>query len=279
MALPTRHHGRLFLEIVHDNGRAAIARQRSSPPLQVFGLQYDATGAAAYLQIVNPTGGLFEGDTADVEIAVRSGAHLYLTTQAATKIYPSEHGATTQQRTRLHVAAGAVLEYFPLPLIPFARARFAQDTTVRVEPGGVCLVAEVLAPGRAARGERFAYHLVDNRGEAWVGEHLALFEQMILEPQRRSPESLGGLDGRSYLATLYVFASQSFEAWVPEWNRRLTERYGGCVGIAELAYGGMVARILGDTAQETCRRLEAVHILIRQEGLGLPPLRVYRPYS
>lgn len=279
MALPARHHGRLSLEIVCDHGRTAIARQRSSPPLQVFGLQHDAASATAYLQIVNPTGGLFEGDTADVEILVRSGAHLYLTTQAAAKIYPSEHGATTQQRTRLHVAAGAVLEYFPLPLIPFAGARYAQDTTIRVEPGGICLLAEVLAPGRAARGERFGYRLLRNRVEAWVGERLALFEQMILEPQRRSPESLGGLDGRSYLATLYVIASQSFETRVPAWNRRLTERYGGCVGIAELAYGGLLARILGDTAQETWRRLEAVHILIRQEGLGLPPLRVYRPYS
>jgi urease accessory protein len=278
MALPTRHHGRLALEVVGDRGRTAIAHQRSSPPLQIFGLQHDA-GTAAYLQIVNPTGGLFEGDAADVEITVRSGAHLYLTTQAATKIYPAEHGAMTQQHTSLRVASGAVLEYVPLPLIPFARARYAQDTTIRVEPGGICLVAEVLAPGRAARGERFAYRLVRNRVEAWVGEHLALFEQMILEPPRRSPAGLGGLDGRCYLATLYVFASQPLAAWVPTWNRRLTARYGEGVGIAELAYGGLVVRILGDTAQETMRRLETVHVLIRQEGLGLPPLRVYRPYS
>lgn len=279
MALPARHHGRLAIEIVCNNGRTAIAHQRSSPPLQIFGLQHDATGAAAYLQIVNPTGGLFEGDTADVEITVQSGAHLYLTTQAATKIYPSEHEAITQQRTRLHVAPGAVLEYFPLPLIPFAQARYAQDTTIRVEPGGVCLVGEVLAPGRIARGERFGYRLVRHRVEAWVGEHLALCEQMILEPRHRSFKGLGGLEGRSYLASLYVLAAQSFETWVPLWNRRLTERYGEGVGVTELAYGGLVARLLGDTAQEIWRRLETVHVLIREEGLGLPPLRVYEPYS
>jgi hypothetical protein len=27
------------------------------------------------------------------------------------------------------------------------------------------------------------------------------------------------------------------------------------------------------------RRLDVVHRLIRQEGLGLPPLRVYRPFE
>jgi urease accessory protein len=279
MALPASHHGRLSLEVVCERGRTAIARQRASPPLQIFGLQQDAAGAAAYLQIVNPTGGLCEGDTAEIEVTVAPGAHLYLTTQAATKIYPAAHGAMARQRTRLHVASGAVLEYFPLPLILFAGARYAQDTSIRVEPGGVCLVAEVLAPGRLARGERFAYHLVRTRVEAWLGERLALCEQMILEPPRRSPEGLGGLDGRPYLATLYVLASHAFEAWVPAWNRRLAAQYGGCVGMSELAYGGLVARVLGDTAQETVRRLELVDGLVREEGLGLPPLRVYRPYG
>ena len=30
---------------------------------------------------------------------------------------------------RLRVASGAILEYFPLPLIPFARALYVQEMT------------------------------------------------------------------------------------------------------------------------------------------------------
>jgi urease accessory protein len=279
MALLARHHGRLSLELANDAGHTIITRQRSHLPLQIFGLQYVAHGATAYLQIVNPCGGLFEGDTAEIEVTMHPGTGLYLTTQAATKIYPADHGEVTCQRTRLHVASGAILEYCPLPLMPFAQALYSQETTVQVEPGGVCLVAEVLAPGRAARGERFAYQMIRSRIEGWVGKQLTLFDQMILEPRQRSYEGLGLLQGRHYLGMLYVLTIQSFDGHIPDWNRQLMQRYGETIGITALAHGGLVVRLLGGTSQEVLRRLDAVHHLIRQDGLGLPPLQVYRPYA
>jgi urease accessory protein len=278
MPPPAHQHGRLCLELESDQGRTVIVRQRSTPPLQIFGLQHDAEGAA-YLQIVNPSGGLCEGDTLHVDITVHTGAHLYLTTTAATKIYPAEHGEVTRQQIRLYVASGAILEYMPLPLMPFAQAMYVQETTMHIEPGGVCMVAEVLAPGRMARGERLDYRLVRSRVEGWMGEQLALSEQMRLEPLRYSPDGLGLLDGRSHLATLYVLASPSFAAWIPAWNRRLTEQFDASVGITELVQGGLVARLLADTAQQICRRLEVVHTVIRAEALGLTPLAVYRPWA
>jgi urease accessory protein len=279
MSLTARHRGYLSLELVRDDGRTAIARQRSCPPLQTFGLQYDGRNGSAYLQIVNPSGGLFEGDSAEVEVSLQRGAHLYLTTQAATKIYPAEHGEVTRQHIRLRVASGAILEYFPLPLIPFARAMYVQEMALHVESGGMCLVAEALAPGRVARGERFAYHMVRGRVEAWVDAQLALFEQLSLKPEQHSYEGLGVLDGKSYVASLYVLTSQVLDPWIPGWNRRLTEQYGECIGITALAHGGLIVRLLGQTGQQVLRRLDAVHRLIREEGLGLPPVCVYRPFE
>ena len=82
------------------------------------------------------------------------------------------------------MAGGAILEYVPLPLIPFAGALYAQEIDIRVESGGICLVAEVLAPGRSARGERFAYRMVRSRVEGWVDDRLALFDQLSLQPEQ-----------------------------------------------------------------------------------------------
>jgi urease accessory protein len=279
MSLSARHHGYLVLELTCDNGRTAITSQRSRPPLQIFGLQSADRYGGAYLQIVNPCGGLFEGDRAEIEVSLQRGARLYLTTQAATKIYPAGHGEVTCQHVRLQVAAGAVLDYFRLPLIPFARSLYAQETTIQVESGGICLVAEVLAPGRVARGEHFAYSMLRSRVEGWVDGQLALFEQIILLPEENSYEGLGILDGKCYVASLYVLTSQALERCIPGWNRHLTEQYGECIGITTLAHGGLVVRILGQTGQEVLRRLDAAHRLIREEGLGLPPACVYRPFE
>jgi urease accessory protein len=279
MSLPARPHGYLSLDLVYDDGRTAIARQRCRPPLQTFGLQNADRHGGAYLQILNPCGGLFEGDSAAVEVRLQRGAHLYLTTQAATKVYPAEHGQVTRQRIRLHVAAGAILEFFPLPLIPFARALYTQETEIQVESGGVCLVAEVLAPGRVARGECFAYHMVRSRVEGWMDDRLALFEQLMLQPAQRTYTGVGLLDEKSYVATLYVLTSEDLTSWLSGWNRCLAGLYGECVGITALAFGGLVVRLLGQTGQEVLRRLDVVHRLIREEGLGLPPLQVYRPFE
>ena len=250
-----------------------------SPPLQIFGLQEDDLGRSAYLQIVNPCGGLFEGDTAELDVRVEDGVSLYLTTQAATKIYPSEHGVVSRQGTRFHVTPGGILEYCPLPLIPFARARFIQEMTIVVEPGGICLVAEVLAPGRLARGERFAYDMVRSCVEGWIGVQPVVFEQMILEPRRGLLTGVGLLDHGIYLGTLYVLTTQSLDAWVSRWNRQLAEDYSERVGVTPLAYGGLVVRILGQTGQEVLRRLDSLRNIIRREGLGLPTLQVYRPFA
>jgi urease accessory protein len=279
MSRPGRHHGYLSLELVCDGGRTAIARQRSRPPLQTFGLQEADGQGSAYLQILNPCGGLFEGDSAEIEVTLQRGAHLYLTTQAATKIYPVEHGRLIRQHIRLRVASGATLEYLPLPLIPFAHAQYVQKTEIHVEAGGVCFVAEVLAPGRVARGERFAYHMLRGRVEGWVGDQLVLFEQLMLQPEQTSYAGLGVLDGKSYVATLYVLTSQVLAPLIPGWNRCLTKQYGEAIGITALAYGGLVVRLLGHTGQEVLRRLDAAHRLIREKGLELPPLQIYRPFE
>jgi urease accessory protein len=151
--------------------------------------------------------------------------------------------------------------------------------TVQVESGGVCMVAEVLAPGRVARGERFAYHLLRSRVEGWVGDRLALFEQLILQPGQHSYDGIGILDGKSYVASLYVLTSRSLDQRLPEWNHRLAEQYGECVGITALGFGGLVVRLLAQTGQEAMRRVHGVHRLIAEEGLGLPPACIYRPFE
>jgi urease accessory protein UreH len=112
-----------------------------------------------------------------------------------------------------------------------------------------------------------------------VDDRLAVFEQLTLRPGQHEYTGVGLLDGNSHLATLYVLTSRSFTAWLPAWNRRLTEQYGTGVGVTELAHGGLVIRLLARTGQEVMKRVHAAHNLIRTEGLGLPPLQVFQPYA
>src|SRR5689334_352813 len=71
----------------------------------------------ALLYLLNPTGGLLDGDGQGVELIARSGSRCVVVGQSATRIHPSLTGFSTQQ-WRIHVEAGAALAVLPGPAIP-----------------------------------------------------------------------------------------------------------------------------------------------------------------
>ena len=124
-------------------------------PLQVLRHVYlDETGTA-YVYLLNPGGGVLGGDTYTSTVTVGAGAHAYLTTPSATKLYAAP-GAATQQHIEFTLHAGAVLRYLPEQTIPFANAALQQQMTIRLGPGACVFLGEIVAPGRLARGESFA---------------------------------------------------------------------------------------------------------------------------
>jgi urease accessory protein len=56
------------------------------------------------------------------------------------------------------VEEGALLAMLPDPTVCFAGARYEQRTCVRLASGAAAVIVDVLAAGRGARGERWAFH-------------------------------------------------------------------------------------------------------------------------
>ena len=85
-------------------------------------------------------------------VVVEPEARVCLTTPSATKLYATP-GTPARQQLDITLHAGAVLEYLPEQIIPFAQAAFRQQMTVRLGPGACVLAMEIVAPGRLARGK------------------------------------------------------------------------------------------------------------------------------
>src|SRR5439155_4595310 len=149
----------------------------------------------------------------------------HLTTPSATRLLRMD-GSGARQDIELVLAEGAYVELLPEPVIPHAGARFEQRVEVELAAGAALVAAETLAPGRLARGERFAYErlLLSMRISQSGHEHCV--DTLLLEPRRRSPASRGLLGGFAYLATLLAVAPGR-----PELAERL--------GAAPLAVPGM----------------------------------------
>ena len=63
----------------------------------------------------------------------------------------------SQQQVAISIGERGLLEYLPDPVIPFAGSRHATRTCIRLAREAALVWWEVLAPGRQAAGERFAF--------------------------------------------------------------------------------------------------------------------------
>src|SRR5262249_57064792 len=95
-------------------------------------MDLDGSGVAT-LMLLNPTGGLVGGDVLDTRVTIGAGAHVCLTTPAATRVYRSG-GATAVHRFAARVGEGARLEFVPDHLIPSPRARLRPTTDGTLAP-------------------------------------------------------------------------------------------------------------------------------------------------
>jgi urease accessory protein len=173
---------------VDARGETCLREQSFRAPLHLSKPHSEA--GALVVNMVSPTAGLFDGDVVDVSLVVEPGARAVFTTPSATRIHQARGDRPAVMRQSLTVQAGGFAEYFPELLIPQRGARYRQETTLRVEPGGTLVFFEWLAPGRVAHGESFAYHELHWRTDLWIGDTLAARERYSLRPDG---PSLAGL--------------------------------------------------------------------------------------
>ncbi|MGH7997105.1 MAG: urease accessory protein UreD, partial [Opitutaceae bacterium] len=147
--------GHLHIDAAPDGlGRTVIARQSFRAPFHIGKGYWD--GHALQVRVVNPTAGILAGDALELDVAVASGAALLVNAPAATRVFMMKGGAASC-RQRFRVAARGWLEYAPEPLFPHGGAEFEQSTQIEVDADGECCFTEALAPGRAGRGETWAW--------------------------------------------------------------------------------------------------------------------------
>src|SRR5215475_5828562 len=142
-------HGRLDLTFVLQNGRTVLQHAYCEIPFKITRV-LNCCRPMAHLILMHCSPGLFGGDDLECSIRVERGARVVLTQQSATKIHPSE-GAPAIQRHYVFVAAGAELQMYLEPVIPFAGSSLRQTTHIHFEPGARLVFWEGLMAGRVAR--------------------------------------------------------------------------------------------------------------------------------
>jgi urease accessory protein len=172
----------------------------------------------------NLSGGVLGGDQLELKMQVGAGVQAQVTSTGATRLYRHRPGYTTAtQRQWMQVEAGGLLEVLPDALIPFAQARYLQQTSIELAEGAGLFYWEVLAPGRTARDEQFAYEWLRLELDIWVGSRPVTLERIQLEPATRPLNALMRMGEYGYLASFYICRA----GVAPQLWRTLEERLAG----------------------------------------------------
>ncbi|WP_206682367.1 urease accessory protein UreD, partial [Dietzia sp. Cai40] len=142
---------------VDADGRTVLADRYQKSPLQVMRPLYvdPVLPHVPVTYLMSTGGGVVGGDRLDIDVRLADRSHSVITTQAATRIHRMDAGFATQD-VALTLGAGAVCEWVPDPLIPYAGSRFQQRLRATIPEDAVLVVSDVLTAGRVARGERWA---------------------------------------------------------------------------------------------------------------------------
>jgi urease accessory protein len=266
------NEGVLHLVLQRAVQRTVLQECYFQVPLQVLRPLYLDDVGTAYVYLLNPCGGVVGGDVYSVTVVVEAGARACLTTPSATKIYATL-GAPARQRLDITLHADAVLEYLPDQMIPFAQAAFHQQITVRLGAGACVLLMEVVAPGRLARGEAFAYGEYDSRVciENTSGCVLVR-ERTRLRPEWQRLDGPGLFEGYHYLGTFYALVEgTSLPTPLVERLHALLACRSRLLGSAtQLEHGGIAVRVLGEDHTTVSQALYEVWDVLRRELLGYP---------
>ena len=147
---------------------------------------FPQSNGSVLVHLHNVSGGVLAGDRLALDIEVEGGAAAQITTTGATRLYRHRAGAADSEHSvRISVGEAGLLEYLPDAIIPYAGARYTQRTEIRLAPHAALFWWEVLAPGRLAAGERFAFDRLRLESRVSSGTRPLLRENFIIEPAER----------------------------------------------------------------------------------------------
>ena len=201
---PMRASLRLAFAWNEEIGQTTLVSSRQDPPFRVV-RAFRSENGSAMAHLHNVSGGLFGGDDLSLYIEVGTRAEAQLTTTGATRVYRRDSGSSiTRQHNEFIVSEYGLLEYVPDAIIPFAGSNYCQQTIVRLSANAGLFWWEILAPGREARNEVFAFENIGMQTTISAGNEILSFDRMKIEPQKKSVSSPARMGPYRYCATFFV---------------------------------------------------------------------------
>lgn len=264
-----RWPARLALSAVRDGAGATRVHARHDGPLRLLKTLYPEGEGVAQAVLVHPPGGLVGGDRLDIHLDVQAGAHLLVTTPAATRFYRSNAGEAAQV-VQATVGEGGRLEWLPQETLAYPGCLARNELRLSLAPGASLFATEVLGLGLPAAGQAF--------DSGRLLQHLEISGQWLDRGWLRADDTAlldgpCGLAGHRVLGTLVYAQTTTLadaEALLGEARAALADvARSGVTQLHGPRGAVLLVRVVGDGVEDVTAALRRVRSLWRQRLWGL----------
>ena len=235
--------------------RWGAVRVRSSVCGPVHPVHHRTCVGPDVLVLARDTAGLAGGDRCCTRIQVDDGASLVVSDAGPTGLFPSRDGRAGNQTVDLAVGPGAQAVFLPHATVPFAGSRTETTTRIEVVPSAVAVVGGVLAPGRAANGERWQPDVYHQVVELRRGDELLLCDAL-----RAGPRSATGLlsSHRAEPAVGHLVSLLAYSAGAAGSLEAVRDAAGDGPGVSAVTDDLLVVRAIVDSSAAGYRLLRGI---------------------
>jgi urease accessory protein len=274
--------GRLHLAFDLRGAQTQMHVREQHAPLKVVRAFAQADGAAL-VHLHNVSGGVLAGDKLEMQLHVGRDARVQLTSTSATRLYRQRGTAgMASQTTCVQVDAGGLIEYVPDPIIPFAHSHMQQHTHINLAEDAGLFWWEIISPGRAARGERFAYDELELKTQINACGSPIAIEQARLRPAQQRLGSPAQLGVFGHYATFYVCRigtdALKLETTLSKVTQHLSQHDEVMWGVSALPAHGVAIRGLAHTSRALMAGLMQFWQCAKQMLYGRPAIAPRKTY-
>lgn len=255
-AIEAAPNARLEAHFGNGRGKTQLERYFASAPLKIAKTFALDEGIGVCVMDCSP--GLLAGDWYQFDWHLEENSRVAVSTQGFTRVHPSRENPCRIEQ-KIHLERGAVLEWFPEPLMLFRDAALRSECEVEIAADATLLWSEIVCAGRVGRGEAFGFHGLQSRLRVRREGQLIFVSQTATRPARLNPKRIGAWHGFTHQGNFYVFSPHAGEVLLGLLREILEKAPEVWSGASSLDEGGIVVSLLGRRACD----LQAVTLQLR----------------
>jgi urease accessory protein len=255
--------GELSLRLINNQGRMVFEKSYVRGALKL-GKPVWRNGVPLYY-LLHVGGGYVSGDQYSQQIELLDHTSLYLTTQAATKVYKGQNPAIVS--TNIKIGEGSHLSFLQDPLIMYENATFHQFTEIELAPTSTLYFSEIITPGWSASANPFLYNELYSDFSIKRDGKLFYVDRLCwgggIQP------TMLQLDSYSHYGTYLCIESSLPSSFIDQLYQ--IEKVDCQIGLSKLKEEGFVLKIIANQTQTIEAIFQEVDTLLRNRK-GEKPL-------